>query len=111
MDDFTFLGCTKRTHESLEDVLTAIVSEEHTEFHLRAVGETYRVRLALSSALRVTRRWEAKEDIVGYRTRTNRSLAIETFPTETFDFLHELLHLCVDVEPHDACCALLNEPR
>ena len=52
VNDFAFLGCTKCTYESLEDVLTAIVGEEHTELHLRAVGKTYRVRLALSSAPR-----------------------------------------------------------
>jgi hypothetical protein len=42
---------------------------------------------------------------VGCRTGTYRSLAIGTFPAETLDFLHELLHLCFDVEPHDACSA------
>ncbi len=42
---------------------------------------------------------------MGCRTRTNRNLAIRTFPTEALDFLHELLHLCFDVEPHDACSA------
>jgi hypothetical protein len=35
VDQLTLLPRTKRTHESLKDVLTAIVGEEHTEFNLR----------------------------------------------------------------------------
>ena len=62
VDHFALLPCPKRADEGLENVLTPIVGEEYTEFHLCVVGKTERVGLVLKTAPRVASRIAVKRN-------------------------------------------------
>lgn len=68
VDYLALLPRTKCTYESLKDVLTAIVGEEHTEFNLRALEKRIGVGVSTRGTLRGSCATELERDIERIRT-------------------------------------------